>query len=61
VLATDVIDDTLVVSDPWVQYPNGETWVDAFALPIPFAGIDLVTRWGDPAYRGVIVLPPAGR
>ncbi|WP_449281400.1 peptidase C39 family protein [Leucobacter sp.] len=61
VLATDVVDGALVVSDPWVQYPNGETWVDAFALPIPFAGIDLVTRWGDPAYRGVIVLPPAER
>lgn len=59
VLATDVIDDTLVVSDPWVQYPNGETWVDAFALPIPFDGIDLVTRWGDPAIRGVVVLPAA--
>lgn len=61
VLATDVVDGALVVSDPWVHYPNGETWVDAFALPIPLADVDLVTRWGDPAYRGVIVLPPAER
>lgn len=59
VLATDVIDGTLIVSDPWVDYPQGETWVDAFALPIPFAGVDLVARWGDPAYRGVVVLPTA--
>lgn len=61
VLATDVVSGALIVSDPWVQYPNGETWVDTFALPIPFAGVDLVTRWGDPAFRGVIVLPPTGR
>lgn len=59
VLATEVIGGSLLVSDPWVQYPNGETWVDAFALPIPLAGVDRVTRWGDPAYRGVILLPGA--
>lgn len=57
VLASDVVDGALVISDPWVHYPNGETWVDTFALPIPFAGVDLITSWGDPAYRGVIVLP----
>lgn len=57
VLATDVIGEALVISDPWVQAPNGETWVDTFALPLPFATVDRVTRWGDPAYRGVIVLP----
>ncbi|QIK62829.1 hypothetical protein G7068_06165 [Leucobacter viscericola] len=57
VLASDVVGDNLIVSDPWVHYPNGETWVDTFALPIPLTGVDLVTRWGDPSYRGVVVLP----
>ncbi|QIM19145.1 hypothetical protein G7066_12245 [Leucobacter coleopterorum] len=38
VLASDVVDNCLIVSDPWVHYPNGETWVDTFALPIPLAG-----------------------
>lgn len=56
VLATEVISDTLLVSDPWVHYPNGETWVDTFALPLPFATIDRITRWGNPAYRGAILL-----
>lgn len=56
VLAQEVIDDTLLISDPWVHYPNGETWVDTFALPLPASSIDRITRWGDPAYRGVIVL-----
>lgn len=57
VLASDFIDGALIISDPWVQYPNGETWADTFALPIPLESVDRITRWGDPSYRGVIVLP----
>lgn len=57
VLATEVVGDALLIADPWVQAPNGESWVDTFALPLPFATIDRVTRWGDPAFRGAIVLP----
>ena len=57
VLAHDVIGDSLIISDPWVESEHGESWVDTSALPIPLAGIDLITRWGDPAYRGVIVVP----
>lgn len=60
VLAYDVIDEQLLLSDPWVQYPNGETWADTYALPLPAASVDLVTRWGDPAYRAVIILDPSG-
>ena len=56
VLATDVVGEHLIISDPWVQVPNGETWVDTYALPLPFSTVDRVTRWGDPAYRGVIIL-----
>jgi len=59
VLAHDVIGDALIVSDPWVEAEHGESWVDTSALPIPLAGIDLITRWGDPAYRGVVVVPRA--
>lgn len=59
VLANELIGDALIVSDPWVQAPNGETWVDTFALPIPLSTIDRITRWGDPAYRGIAVLPTA--
>jgi len=57
ILATDVVEGNIVVSDPWVNSVTGETWVDTFALPISQAGIDLITRWGNPPYRGVIVLP----
>lgn len=57
ILAHDVIGDSIIVSDPWVESEHGETWVDTSALPIPLAGIDLITRWGDPEYRGVVVVP----
>lgn len=61
VLASQVVqgaDGTpnLLISDPWVHYPNAETWVDTFALPLPLESVERVTRWGDPAYRGVIFL-----
>lgn len=58
VLAYDVVDGHLLISDPWVQYPNGETWADTYALPLPAKTVDLITRWGDPVYRAVIVLEP---
>lgn len=57
VLAHDVVGDALIISDPWVESDHGESWVDTSELPIPLPGIDLITRWGDPEYRGIIVVP----
>ena len=57
VLAHDVIDGTVVIDDPWVEREHGETWVDTHHLPVPLASIDEMTRWGEPAYRGVVVVP----
>ena len=59
VLAHDVVGDAVIVSDPWVEAAHGETWADTSALPVPVAGIDRITRWGDPEYRGVVVVPRA--
>ncbi|HUH53767.1 MAG TPA: peptidase C39 family protein, partial [Microbacteriaceae bacterium] len=59
ILAHDVIGDSIIVSDPWVESDHGESWADTSNLPIPMAGIDLITRWGDPEYRGVIIIPHA--
>ncbi|NLB46634.1 MAG: hypothetical protein GX814_02595 [Microbacteriaceae bacterium] len=65
VLAHDVIADVdgrefLVVTDPWVEAARGESWADTSAAPLSLEGIDLITRWGDPQYRGVIVVPRIG-
>lgn len=58
ILAYDVIDGNIIVSDPWVDAENAETWADTFALPLPPATLDLVARWGEPAYRGIVVFAP---
>lgn len=56
VLAYDVVDDHVIISDPWIQYPAGETWADTYALPLPRATVEQITRWGEPPYRGAIIL-----
>ncbi|WP_417563325.1 peptidase C39 family protein [Microbacterium sp.] len=58
ILAYDVIGDDVIVSDPWVDSDNAETWADTFALPLPPTTLDLIARWGDPVYRGVVVFAP---
>ncbi|MGK0721945.1 peptidase C39 family protein [Leucobacter sp. W1478] len=60
VLAHDVIDGCVIIDDPWVEKDHGETWVDTHHLPVPFASVDEMTRWGEPAYRGVVVVPRVG-
>lgn len=58
VLAHDVVrDDALVVSDPWVESAQGETWLDVSSQPITHAGVERIARWGNPAFRGIVVLP----
>lgn len=57
VLAHEVIDSCLVISDPWVELKTGETWVDCSNLPVSFETVDEMTRWGEPSYRGVVIVP----
>lgn len=60
VLAHDVVgNDALLVSDPWVEATEGETWLDVSSQPITLTGIDLITRWGKPGFRGIVVLAGA--
>lgn len=57
VLAHEARGDHLIVSDPWVEQAHGESWVDTSGVPIPLKTIDLITRWGNPEYRSVVVVP----
>jgi len=61
ILAYDVAGDDLIVSDPWVDAENGESWADTFALPLPPAAVERIARWGDPVYRAVVVFPDGPR
>nr|WP_279549645.1 peptidase C39 family protein [Leucobacter weissii] len=59
VLAHGYRDGFFLLHDPWIDAENGESWVDTHDLPIAASDVDAITWWGDPAYRGVIVLHPA--
>lgn len=50
----------LLTEDPWIDAELGETWVDAHELPITLTDVDLMARYGTPAYRGVVVTPGVG-
>ncbi|WP_127820313.1 peptidase C39 family protein, partial [Microbacterium sp. CPCC 204701] len=54
IVAHAVAGDAVVVEDPWINVEAGETWVDTHELPIQPADLDLLVRWSDDAYRGVI-------
>ncbi|MGY4710438.1 peptidase C39 family protein [Mycolicibacterium sp. CBM1] len=46
----------VIVADPWIDRPAGETWVDAHDLPIRCAALDRMLLWGSQRQRGVVFL-----
>ncbi|MCP2635218.1 peptidase C39 family protein [Microbacterium sp. HD4P20] len=54
IVAHAVAGGAVVVEDPWINVEAGETWVDTHELPIHLADLDVLVRWSDEAYRGVI-------
>lgn len=51
--------DIFLVSDPWIDAENGDSWVDASNLPVHKADLEKIAWWGDPAFRSLVVLRPA--
>lgn len=47
----------VLIQDPWTDVDAGETWVDGHELPLSLDDLDTMTRYGEPEYRGVIVVP----
>jgi hypothetical protein len=46
----------VIVQDPWIDIPGGETWVDAHDLPVRLADLGAMCSWGEDRYRGVVFL-----
>lgn len=46
----------VIVQDPWIDRPAGETWVDSHDLPVGLADLGSMCTWGEDAYRGVVFL-----
>jgi hypothetical protein len=53
-------DGVFLVSDPWIDAENGDSWVDASDLPVAAADLEKIVWWGDPAFRALVVLRPEG-
>jgi hypothetical protein len=48
--------EIILAHDPWTDAHLGETWIDAYHLPLPAASIDQLAWYGSPRYRGLLVL-----
>lgn len=49
------------IHDPWIESEKFETAADAASVPVPFAEIDRMWRWGAERLRAAVVIPPQGR
>lgn len=49
-------DGTLLVDDPWIDEPYGETLVDTYQLPIRQADFDLMIHYDEPASAQAMVI-----
>lgn len=47
-----------LVNDPWIDADNGDSWVDASDLPVLKQDLEKIAWWGEPAFRGLVVLRP---
>lgn len=52
----ELADGTLLVDDPWIDEPYGETLVDAYQLPIRQADFDLMIHYDEPASAQAMVI-----
>ncbi|NQX11344.1 peptidase C39 family protein [Microbacteriaceae bacterium VKM Ac-2855] len=54
VLCHGAVRGALVVEDPWVDAPRGESWVDAHLLPVADAALDAMSLLEDGRFRGAV-------
>ncbi len=58
ILAHTHHEGTFLVNDPWIDAEHGDSWVDASDLPLRKHELEKIAWWGDPAFRGLVVLRP---
>lgn len=54
-----VVDGIAIVNDPWTDVEGGESWVDGVDLALTRDQLDAITWWGEPAYRGILLIDRA--
>ncbi|MDR1387728.1 MAG: peptidase C39 family protein [Propionibacteriaceae bacterium] len=51
--------DHVLAQDPWIRDDQGESWVDAHALPLSRTGLDRLARFCPEGFRAWLVLEPS--
>lgn len=46
--------DHLIAHDPWSEFGQGESWVDAYDVPLSAENLDRIAWTGDPPYRAML-------
>jgi hypothetical protein len=44
----------LIAHDPWSEVSQGESWLDAYDVPLPAEALDQIAWTGEPPYRAMI-------
>jgi hypothetical protein len=50
-----------VIHDPWTEVTAGESWLDAYNVPMSATDLERIARYGDPSYGAVLAVGPAAR
>jgi hypothetical protein len=58
ILVHSFADGVFVAHDPWTQVSAGESWLDAYDLPIRPRDLERIAAYGDPAYGAVLAVGP---
>lgn len=60
VLCHGTVPGAVVIEDPWIDEPRGETWVDTHLLPVPDASLKAMSALGEDGYRGAVRIGSPG-
>jgi hypothetical protein len=58
IVVHSIVDGLFVIHDPWTEVSAGESWLDAYDLPITPSDLECIARYGDPAYGAVLSVAP---
>lgn len=53
------VDGAFVIHDPWTEVTAGESWLDAYDMPISPGDLERIARYGDPAHGAVLAVTPS--
>jgi len=59
IIVHSLASDLFVIHDPWTEVNAGESWLDAYNVPMTSADLERIARTGDPSASAVLAVGPA--